>query len=217
MGLFGKKQKKEADIPMPPPLYEMKLPETPDQLPTFPGMEEEIPQMPSSDVPPMIAPAKQIPKEYDMDDAVSRFDKEMNFLKQKVKEDNIYKKPKRPDVPADIIQKVNYPEELTVGEDVQKIEEDQYEIEQDMLESLKQTRGLDFTKPLYIMVDYYRAVIEEINETRNLLKNSEDILFRLNEIKNEEDKKYESWRIEMEDIQRKLIFVDKTLFEEAEK
>jgi hypothetical protein len=220
MALFWKKQRKQERLPMPPPLEEINLPETPEQLPEYPGRMTEMSEM--QEIPEFPEETQEMPQQRtepvtseEMDTAVESFDKQIDILKERLNKGDFsaYKAKKPEIVPADIYKKVNYPEEITDTEEVQTIEEDQYEIEQDMLETLKMTRGLDFTKPLYVLVDHYKAVIEELSESRNLLKNSEDILFRLNEMKNESDKKYEQWRMQMEDIQRKLIFVDKSLFE----
>ncbi len=170
------------------------LPETPDELPEFPGKKEYTyePELPpvNPDIPS--TPAVDVMPE-DMDQMVEQ------------QADSISK--------PEIVPLGGEEFDEAVGEEVQKIEEDEFEVEQDMLDSLKETRCLDFSKPLFVLVDNYKCVLEELSETKNVLKNSEDILFRVNELKNEMDKKYELWRTEMEDVQRKLVFVDKTLFE----
>jgi hypothetical protein len=38
-------------------------------------------------------------------------------------------------------------------------------------------------------------------------------LERLNEIKNIKDKEFEKWRTLLEDMERKAVYIDKTLFE----
>ena len=46
----------------------------------------------------------------------------------------------------------------------------------------------------------------------DLLKESEDILTRLEDIKSSKDKEFEHWRSCLEDMERKLLWIDKQLF-----
>jgi hypothetical protein len=69
--------------------------------------------------------------------------------------------------------------------------------------------------PLYVPVEDYKAVLDGTEHVRNNLKEATDVLGRLNELKNEEDREFEKWRGELEDIQRKLTYVDKIIFESS--
>jgi hypothetical protein len=69
--------------------------------------------------------------------------------------------------------------------------------------------------PLYVPIEDYRAVLEGADHIRSNLKETSDILGRMNELKNEEDREFEKWRGELEDIQRKLTYVDKIIFESS--
>jgi hypothetical protein len=68
-------------------------------------------------------------------------------------------------------------------------------------------------KPIFVKSDDYKQILDSISIIRNKLKETESIAARLNEIKNMKDKEFERWRSELEDIQRKTLYIDKTLFE----
>jgi len=72
----------------------------------------------------------------------------------------------------------------------------------------------EITGPLFIKQDSYNAIAEGISIIKNKLKESEDLVLNLNSIKNNRDKEFEKWRTSLENIQRKLLYVDKTLYEQ---
>lgn len=67
--------------------------------------------------------------------------------------------------------------------------------------------------PLFVHVDNYQQLINNISSIRNSLKDSDNIFLRLNEIKNTQNSTFEKFRNTLEDVERKLIFIDKSLFE----
>lgn len=69
--------------------------------------------------------------------------------------------------------------------------------------------------PLYVKSDDYRGILEGAARIRDNLKEAADIILRMNELRNEEDKEFEKWRLQLEDIQRKLTYVDKIIFESS--
>ena len=67
-------------------------------------------------------------------------------------------------------------------------------------------------KTIYVRVDKFKATLGSINMVRSDLRKSEEALTRLENIKNAKDKSFEKLKSSLDDIQRKFIFVDKTLF-----
>jgi len=67
--------------------------------------------------------------------------------------------------------------------------------------------------PLFVRQDSYKAIIDGVSIIKKKLKESDDLVLNLNGIKDSKDKEFERWRISLEDIQRKLIYVDKILYE----
>jgi len=69
-------------------------------------------------------------------------------------------------------------------------------------------------RPVFLKSKKFQQTLGRILTTRKLLKHAGDHLVEINEIKNKEEKEYTLWKSKLEDIQRKLIYVDKLLFEE---
>ncbi|MDP3766107.1 MAG: hypothetical protein Q8R04_06360 [Nanoarchaeota archaeon] len=67
-------------------------------------------------------------------------------------------------------------------------------------------------KTIYVRVDKFKATLGSINLVRSDLRKSEEALNRLENIKNAKDKSFEKVKSLLDDLQRKFIFVDKTLF-----
>ncbi|MBU2560890.1 MAG: hypothetical protein KKD17_01235 [Nanoarchaeota archaeon] len=67
--------------------------------------------------------------------------------------------------------------------------------------------------PLFIRTDRFRAIIDDIEQVRAKFKEEDDTFFRITDIKNAQDQKFEEFRQSLEDIQRKLLFIDRSLFE----
>lgn len=68
-------------------------------------------------------------------------------------------------------------------------------------------------KEVYVRIDKFKSALGSINIIRNDLKSSEETLVKLENIKNAKDRSVDKVRSLMDDLQKKLIFVDKTLFE----
>lgn len=67
--------------------------------------------------------------------------------------------------------------------------------------------------PVYVRIDEYKDVLDVMNMIRNKIEDAKETLAKINELKNEEDAELELWHTGLEEIERKAIFVDKTLFE----
>jgi len=69
--------------------------------------------------------------------------------------------------------------------------------------------------PIFIDIDSFKTILGDIDTIKNDIKSSEAVLQHLEEIKNSKDKELERWRVQLEDIQKKVNYVDKVLFNEA--
>lgn len=67
-------------------------------------------------------------------------------------------------------------------------------------------------RTIYVRVDKFKSALGNINMIRNDLKKSEDALMKLENMKNAEYKSFDTMKSSIEDLQKKFIFVDKTLF-----
>ncbi len=63
--------------------------------------------------------------------------------------------------------------------------------------------------PAFVAVDEYRAIIEHSNRVRTKLDEAGEFVRRLSEIKSEEEKTFEKWRSQLEEIERRLGQIDR--------
>lgn len=67
--------------------------------------------------------------------------------------------------------------------------------------------------PLFVRTDKFRAAVDDIEQIRAKFKEEDNIFFAVSEVKSTQDKQFESFKQTVEDIQRKLLFIDRALFE----
>jgi hypothetical protein len=66
--------------------------------------------------------------------------------------------------------------------------------------------------PIFIRVERFRNIISNQSSIKNGLKQSEESISRLNQIDENRDKVFAKWQGIMTDLQKKFIFIDKTIF-----
>jgi len=198
---FKKKDKElKLDLPPPPPPEE-DLPPVPDviETPPIPPLEKEakLPLPPKNpklkthktkELPPM-ADLKDLEKELPPIPDLEELEKELPPLRKLGEKElpalNLPKieHEKEPKIAAAPLEK---PKEIEVG--------------------TKKT-------PTFIKVSSYKEILDNVNLMKSKLKESEDCLAKLDEIKNSKDKYLEQFRVKLEDLQKKSLYVDKNLFE----
>ncbi len=67
--------------------------------------------------------------------------------------------------------------------------------------------------PLFVKIEEYKDVLDVVNMIKSKIADAKRTLGKINELKNEEDTELESWRNTLEEMERKVEFVDKALFE----
>ena len=68
------------------------------------------------------------------------------------------------------------------------------------------------TGPIFIRADNYVYVLDELNVARNIAKESSDIFSQIESLNTGNEQEYENWRLCLEDVERKLLYADKSLF-----
>lgn len=68
-------------------------------------------------------------------------------------------------------------------------------------------------KQTFVKVESFKSIIDSIEEVKIKFKHEEEVFSTIIDIKNSQDQKFEKFREYLEDLQRKLIFIDKTIFE----
>lgn len=75
---------------------------------------------------------------------------------------------------------------------------------------------MDDTMPVFVKIEEYNEVLDVMNMIKAKLRDAKETLGKLNELKNAEDSEVELWKTNLEEIERKVDFVDNTLFEPSQ-
>jgi len=66
-----------------------------------------------------------------------------------------------------------------------------------------------------VNINAFRNMLGDVETIKNKIKSSELIMEHLKEIKESKDSELERWRSQIEDIQKKINYIDKLLFNEV--
>ena len=211
---FLKREKKKEDLdeldlpPAPPPLegFDESM-----ALPEFPDLESE-----------KISATKEFP-DFDFDDEEkgmpSMGKDEFNFpplpesLEKPIAPQPIKPMTSLPEIKPQAPQQV--PEEFSLQEPQEQFEGVDIfpQQERDIFRQQKRFIGeLPEERTIYIKVNNFKAMLGSIIIIRDDLKKSEETLTKLENIKSTKDKSFDKVRLCLDDLQKKLIFIDKTLF-----
>ncbi len=72
-----------------------------------------------------------------------------------------------------------------------------------------ESRGMN----VFVKIDEYKDILDIIDLVQEKIKEAKTILGKVNELKNQEDSELELWRNSLADVERKVGFIDQTLFE----
>ena len=67
--------------------------------------------------------------------------------------------------------------------------------------------------PVYVKVDEFKDLLDVMSLIKDKVDEARATLGRINEIKNEEDSELEMWKNELDEIERKLHYIDRSLFQ----
>ncbi len=206
---FLKREKKKEDLdeldlpPAPPPLegFDENI-----EMPDFPDFDKEKISVTDDELSKFDFP--------EIEDKIPDLDKEelKDFPEMEENQMPIRASPTIPEQ-APLIRPVSQPQQQT-----QEIKEEEpsdfYPKKERRLFSpeKRSIRERPDLKTVYVKVDNFKATLGSINIVRNDLKKSEELLMKLESIKNSKDKSFDKMKSSLEDLQHKLIFIDKTLF-----
>ena len=71
----------------------------------------------------------------------------------------------------------------------------------------------DTDKPLFVKIDKYKEAIGEMNKLKEKLSQAEDLLNEMDDIRQREGDKLETWKRDIASLKEKLLSVDQHLFE----
>jgi len=93
--------------------------------------------------------------------------------------------------------------------EAEEIEREIVERERKEFEALKEHREV---KPVFVKIETYSEAMEDLMLSRTMAKEVSEAARRLIETRELQNKEYENWQRLLLDVQKKLIFADKTLF-----
>jgi hypothetical protein len=67
--------------------------------------------------------------------------------------------------------------------------------------------------PIFVRIDEYKDFLDVIELIKGKITEAKTTLTKINELKNSEDAEIEVWTNELEEINRKISLIDRTLFE----
>jgi len=68
-------------------------------------------------------------------------------------------------------------------------------------------------KPLFIKTDQFRDAKKSVGIMKSKLNEADEITYRMDNLKEDQDSQLELFHKKIEDVQRKLVYIDKTIFE----
>ena len=213
---FLKREKKEElddlDLPPAPPPLEgfdenISLPEFPDigtekisgmeEMPKFDisEIEQKFPGLSNKNIMPDLPPFPEIEEE------------PLNPLT------SISAHPSIPEPATSIQQQISEPEQVSheeykfVPSGIYPKIEKRHSLQEKII-LRERPRG----KAIYVRVDKFKATLGSINLVRSDLRKSEEALMKLENLKSAKDRSFDKVKSLLDDLQKKLIFIDKTLF-----
>ena len=70
----------------------------------------------------------------------------------------------------------------------------------------------DSKTEIYIKIDEYKDVLNLLQIIRNKIRYAKAILNEINQLKTEEDSELEEWTANIDEVERRIDFMDKVLF-----
>lgn len=68
-------------------------------------------------------------------------------------------------------------------------------------------------KSLFIKLESYKKTLDQLNLLKTKLEEAKGIFVKINELKKEEDTEFALWQNNIAEVEGKIRFVEKTLFE----
>ena len=67
--------------------------------------------------------------------------------------------------------------------------------------------------PVFVRIDDYKNIIEVLDLLKSKLAEARETLDKITELKKKEDEELDRWNQELDEVERKVEFIDNTLFE----
>jgi len=93
--------------------------------------------------------------------------------------------------------------------EAEKMEEKAFKEER---KELKKAELHEAFKPSFVKMESFQSIINELGLIKSIAKESEDAIARVDDFAGDQEKEFNKWHAQLNDIQKKLIFIDKTIF-----
>jgi hypothetical protein len=67
--------------------------------------------------------------------------------------------------------------------------------------------------PIYVKIDDYKDIVDILTLLRKKISDAKGIIGQINALKNEEDSELEQWNSGLEEIQKKIDYLNRSMFE----
>lgn len=67
--------------------------------------------------------------------------------------------------------------------------------------------------PVFVRIEEYKDVLDVVELIKNKIEQANNVLGKINELKNEEDAELEIWKTNLEEIEKKIDEIDSSLIE----
>jgi len=67
--------------------------------------------------------------------------------------------------------------------------------------------------PVFVKIDEYKEILEVMNLIKNKIYEAKNTIKKINDVRSEEENEIDMWAGNLAEIERKVAFIDKTLFE----
>jgi hypothetical protein len=67
--------------------------------------------------------------------------------------------------------------------------------------------------PVFIKIDKYREVLDIVDVLKKQLSDVKSTLDHVNDLKSQEEQELAIWQSNIDEVEKKILFVDQTLFE----
>lgn len=67
--------------------------------------------------------------------------------------------------------------------------------------------------PVFVKIEEYKDIVDVINLIKNKINDAKKTLNEINELKNKEDEELAAWHSELTEIEKRMDFVNRVLFE----
>ena len=68
-------------------------------------------------------------------------------------------------------------------------------------------------RPIFVKIDDYKDIIDIVTLLKKKLNDAKGILGNINTLKNEEDSEIDQWNQNLEEIEKKIDFINRSLFD----